>query len=142
VDCALVNGGSIRIDDQLEGDITGFDIFRVLPFGGGILKVKLKGDLLRKVLEYGRLKAGKGAYLQRYLATYNKENKEWLVNNQKIKNNKIYTVAFSDYLLKGYDIPFLKPDNKGVIEVYTPKKTEEASDIRKAIIKYLRTLKK
>ena len=142
VDCALVNGGSIRIDDQLDGDITGFDIFRVLPFGGGILKVKLKGDLLRKVLEYGRLKASKGAYLQRYLATYNKETKEWLVNSRKIKDSKIYTVAFSDYLLKGFDIPFLKPDNKGVIDVYTPKKTEVASDIRKAIIKYLRTLKK
>jgi 2',3'-cyclic-nucleotide 2'-phosphodiesterase (5'-nucleotidase family) len=141
VDCAIVNGGSIRIDDVLNGDITGFDIFRVLPFGGGILKVKLKGSLLQKVLEYGRLHAGKGAYLQRYLASYNKETKTWLINNQKIVPSKIYTVAFSDYLLKGHDIPFLKPENKGVINVYTPKKTETANDIRKVIIHYLKHLK-
>ncbi|PCH53167.1 MAG: bifunctional metallophosphatase/5'-nucleotidase [Flavobacteriaceae bacterium] len=142
VDCALVNGGSIRIDDQLDGDITGFDIFRVLPFGGGILKVQLKGNLLRKVLEYGRLKVSKGAYLQRYNANYDKSTKTWSVNNLAIIDSKVYKVAFSDYLLKGYDIPILNPDNKGIIEIYTPKKTEVASDIRKAIIKYLRTLKK
>ena len=33
VDCALVNGGSIRIDDQLTGPVTAVDIFRVLPYG-------------------------------------------------------------------------------------------------------------
>lgn len=43
VDCALVNGGSIRLDDQLTGDINSVDIFRVLPFGGGIVRVELKG---------------------------------------------------------------------------------------------------
>ena len=42
VDCALVNGGSIRIDDALEGAITAVDIFRVLPYGGPILKVNIK----------------------------------------------------------------------------------------------------
>jgi len=141
VDCAIVNGGSIRIDDQLSGDITGFDIFRVMPFGGGILKVKLTGSLLKEVLEYGRLHAGKGAYLQRYLASYNADNKTWLVNNKKIIDTKIYTVAFSDYLLKGYDIPFLTPENKGVVSVYTPEKTETANDIRKVIIHYLKHLK-
>ena len=46
VDCALVNGGSIRIDDALEGNITAVDIFRVLPFGGGVQKIKLKGSRL------------------------------------------------------------------------------------------------
>ena len=142
VDCALVNGGSIRLDDELQGGITGFDIFRVLPFGGGILKVELKGSLLKKVLEYGRLKAGEGAYLQRYNATYNQTTKTWLVNNSKIIDSKIYKVAFSDYLLKGYDIPFLKPDNKDLIKIETPDKKALAGDIRKAIINYLQSLKK
>ncbi|SDW87258.1 2',3'-cyclic-nucleotide 2'-phosphodiesterase/5'-or 3'-nucleotidase, 5'-nucleotidase family [Lutibacter oricola] len=140
IDCALVNGGSIRIDDQLQGDITGIDIFRVLPFGGEILKVEIKGDLLRKVLNYGRLKAGKGAYLQRYNAAYNKETKIWTVNNSKIIDTKVYTVAFSDYLLKGYDIPFLTPNNKGVIKVHKNKETAKAHDIRKAIIVHLQNL--
>ena len=140
VDCALVNGGSIRIDDELQGDITGIDIFRVLPFGGEILKVELKGSLLKKVLNYGRLKAGKGTYLQRYNATYDKANKKWLVNNKAIIDAKIYTVAFSDYLLKGFDIPFLKPENKEVVKIYQNENSAIAKDIRKAIIIYLKSL--
>ena len=65
VDCSIVNGGSIRIDDQLIGDINSIDIFRVLPFGGPVLKVEMKGSLLKKVLRYGENAAGSGAYLQR-----------------------------------------------------------------------------
>ena len=142
VDAALVNGGSIRIDDELEGAITAIDIFRVLPYGGSVLKVKLKGDLLEKVLQYGKLKAGNGAYLQRYNATFDKDKKQWLIAGKPIQKNKVYTVAFSDYLLKGYDIPFLKPNNKGIIEIYKPKENEMSSDIRKSVISYLRIQKK
>ena len=65
VDCSIVNGGSIRIDDQLIGDINSIDIFRVLPFGGPVLKVEMKGSLLKKVLQYGENATGSGAYLQR-----------------------------------------------------------------------------
>ncbi len=141
VDCALVNGGSIRIDDQLEGNITGVDIFRVLPYGGNVLKVEIKGSLLTKVLQYGKLKAGSGAYLQRYKAKLATDGKTWLVSDKKIIPNKIYTVAFSNYLLKGFDIPFLKPENKGIISVYTPKENELNSDIRKSVISYMKSLK-
>ncbi len=141
VDAALVNGGSIRIDDQLKGNITAIDIFRVLPYGGSVLKVKLKGHLLEKVLQYGKLKAGNGAYLQRYNATFDKGKKQWLIGDKPINIKKIYTVAFSDYLLKGFDIPFLKPDNNGIVEVYTPKETEISSDIRKSVIAYLKEQK-
>ena len=142
VDCALVNGGSIRIDDQLKGDITGVDFFRVLPYGGGVLKVKLKGSLLTKVLKYGKLKAGSGAYLQRYNADFDIKANQWLISGKPIKATKIYTVAFSDFLLKGFDIPFLKPSNKEIINIYTPKPEELNSDIRKGIIAYLNSLKK
>ncbi|MCF6350996.1 MAG: bifunctional metallophosphatase/5'-nucleotidase [Flavobacteriaceae bacterium] len=138
VDCAIVNGGSIRVDDQLKGNITGIDIFRVLPYGGSVLKVKIKGSLLEKVLNYGNLKAGTGAYLQRFKATLDKDERTWLISNKPIIKNNIYTVAFSEYLLKGLDIPFLKSDNKDVINVYTPKPKELNSDIRKSIISYMK----
>ena len=87
VDCSLVNGGSIRIDDQLVGDINSVDIFRVLPFGGPVLKVRLKGSLLKKVLEYGNAAAGTGAYLQRSSIDFN--DTLFSINNrhyQSIKN--------------------------------------------------------
>lgn len=140
VDGAIVNGGSIRIDDQLQGAITGVDIFRILPFGGGVLRVDLKGSLLIKVLNYGRLKAGKGAYLQRYLFDYDKEQKIWMHKKEKIKETRTYSVAFSDYLLTGNDIPFLTKDNPNVLKVYKNNPEDSASDIRKAIIEYLKSL--
>ncbi len=141
VDGALVNGGSIRIDDMLVGDITSTDIFRVLPFGGSVLKVDLKGSLLKEILEYGKLQRGEGAYLQRYNFSQN-EKDEWLVSEKPIDDQKTYSVAFSDFLLKGLDIPFLTPENSGIVKIYTPKENETAADIRKAIIFYLNSQKK
>ncbi len=137
VDCALVNGGSVRIDDELEGDINVVDIFRVLPYGGSVLKVDIKGNLLKEVLNYGLNAAGTGAYLQRY--NVNKVDDNWLVQNKPIENNKIYKVAFSDYLLRGLDIPMLSTKNPEVLNVYNPKETELSYDIRKAIITYLKS---
>ncbi len=138
VDCALVNGGSIRIDDMLEGEINAIDIFRVLPYGGNILKVYIKGSLLKKVLDYGLNAAGTGAYLQRYNAT--KVGEEWQIQNLPIDEAKIYKVAFSDYLLKGFDIPFLSDKNSEISIIYKPTKAELAFDIRGAVIQYLKTL--
>ncbi|WP_255571222.1 bifunctional metallophosphatase/5'-nucleotidase [Halomarinibacterium sedimenti] len=141
VDAALVNGGSIRIDDMLEGDITSLDIFRVLPFGGSVLKVDIKGSLLKEVLDYGKEYAGTGAYLQRYNIREGSRG-AWLLEGNYIDDETVYKVAFSDFLLKGYDIPFLTPENEGVLKVYEPTKEENAHDIRKAIIVYLKSLKK
>ncbi len=138
VDCALVNGGSIRIDDVLEGDINSVDIFRVLPYGGAILKVDIKGSLLKKVLDFGVQAAGTGAYLHRH--NVEKVGEDWLVKNLPINNDQIYKVAFSDYLLKGFDIPFLSDKNPGVLTVFQPANTDLSYDIRRAIISYLKTL--
>lgn len=138
VSAALVNGGSIRLDDRLVGDISSKDIFRILPFGGSVLKVDIRGDLLTKVLDYGNEQSGTGAYLQRYNFSQNSQG-GWLIAGQAIVPRKIYTVAMSDFLLKGLDIPFLTPENPGIISVYYPKESEESGDIRKAIIAYLKS---
>ena len=138
VDCALVNGGSVRIDDKLEGNINVVDVFRVLPYGGAILKVDIKGSLLKEVLKYSEKSAGTGAYLQRY--NVDKKNGNWRVSNKLILENKIYKVAFSDYLLKGLDIPMLSKNSEGVKSIYIPKKDEISFDIRKAVISYLKTI--
>ena len=138
IDCAIVNGGSIRIDDQLVGDINSVDAFRVLPFGGAVLKVKMKGSLLNKVLEYGNNAAGSGAYLQRSSIEMN--DTLFTIDNSTINPSKIYTIAISDYLMKGFDIPFLTPNHPDVISVYTPNLTETSSDIRKGMILYLKSL--
>lgn len=138
---AIVNGGSIRIDDRLVGDITSTDIFRILPFGGSVLKVDLKGKLLKEVLDFGKSQAGEGAYLQRYNISQN-ENNEWQMANKTITDRRTYTVAISDFLLKGLDIPFLTPENEGIKKMYKPKESETAADIRRAIVAYLNSIKK
>jgi 5'-nucleotidase/UDP-sugar diphosphatase len=136
VDAALVNGGSIRIDDQLSGNITAVSIFRVLPYGGAVLKVEIKGSLLKRVLDYGVLAAGTGAYLQRCNAE--KIGEKWRITNKELNVNKIYTVAFSEYLLKGFDIPFLSDKSADVLSIYKPKENELTFDIRKSVIAYLK----
>jgi len=141
VDAALTNGGSIRVDDMLPNDLTSMDVFRILPFGGNVLKVDLKGKLLTEILDYGKSKRGTGAYLQRYNIGVDADTGVWLVGGNKIDVNKIYTVAFSDFLLKGYDIPFLTPENPDIMNVYTPNEEETANDICKTIILYLKSLK-
>jgi 2',3'-cyclic-nucleotide 2'-phosphodiesterase (5'-nucleotidase family) len=141
VDGVVVNGGSFRLDDMLEGNVTSMDIFRVLPFGGSIYKIDITGELLLQVLDYGKAESGTGAYLQR-------NNIEelpgggWQINGKPIEGGKhYYTIAISDFLLKGYDIPFLTEDNPGVLKVYKPTKDEMAFDIRKAVILYLKSIK-
>lgn len=133
---AFVNGGSIRIDDKLFGDISSTDIFRILPFGGSVLKVELKGKLLNDILDYGLASAGTGAYLQRYNISKG-ANGKWEINGAEIQDNANYSVAVSDFLLKGLDIPFLTPENPGIVSIYYPKESETAADIRKAIISLL-----
>lgn len=141
IDAAFLNGGSIRIDDELHGDINGVDIFRVLPFGGGVNKVEIKGDLLERTLQYGRLSAGSGAYLQHHNIKYDSENKLWIVGGKGINKNKIYTVVMTDYLLLGFDIPFLKADAKGIAKVTKNKPEDLASDVRKVVINHIKSLK-
>lgn len=138
---ALVNGGSIRVDDKLEGIITSKDIFRILLFGGEVLKVELKGNLLSEVLDFGEEATGTGAYLQRHNFSRN-TNGTWKIGTQNIIPTETYTVAMSDFLLLGLDIPFLTADHKDIVSVYRPKESETAKDIRKAIIEYLKSSKK
>jgi len=140
-DAALVNGGSIRLDDMLDGEVTSLDMFRVLPFGGKVLKVKMNGRLLYEILNYGKSAGGTGAYLQRN----NIEESGiagWMIKGKPLRMDSTYTIAISDFLMKGYDIPFLTPEHDGVLAVYDPKPTEPGSDIRKAVISYLKSLKK
>lgn len=138
VDAAFSNGGGIRIDDRLSGDITAKDIFRILPFGGSAVRVEMTGKLLRETLDFGLAASGSGAYLQYYNIERSPKG-EWLIKNQPLNDNKTYKLAINDFLLMGLDIPFLKEDNPGILKVYKPKENEIAFDLRKAIIHYFKS---
>lgn len=134
----LVNGGSIRIDDQIAGDVTSLDIFRVLPFGGYVVKVDMTGALLVKTLDYGKSKNGTGAYLQRYNLDQNQAG-DWVIGGAEIDPEGVYKIALSDFLLLGYDIPFLKEDNPEILGIYKPDQNETAGDVRRAVINFIKS---
>ena len=46
----------------------------------------------------------------------------------------------TDFLLLGFDIPFLKRGTKGLVKVFKNPKNHPSNDIRKVVINYLNTL--
>ena len=62
---AIFNSGSIRVDDVLAaGSISQYDVIRVLPFGGEIVTVDIKGAILEQALNQSLKNRGTGGYLQ------------------------------------------------------------------------------
>lgn len=139
-DLAFFNSGAIRIDDILTGEVTQYDIIRVLPFGGKILKAELKGSLLKQIIETGFSQPGSGGYLQYY--GMEKTAAGYKVKGDPIDENKIYKAAVSDYLLSGMESNFgyLTKENPGIIKITEPDpadKNDLCNDIRFAIINFL-----
>lgn len=138
---AILNSGAIRIDDELEGGITSIDIFRALPFGGVLFDVEMNGRLLLEVLNYSLSSKGNGAFLQLSQITY--QEGQWLLAGQPIIADQSYMIVLNDFLLAGSDIPFLTPKHADIKNVFKPAEGDTAdlrSDIRKAIIDYMKKL--
>jgi 2',3'-cyclic-nucleotide 2'-phosphodiesterase (5'-nucleotidase family) len=143
VDAAVMNSGSIRIDDQLVGAITPLDIFRALPFGGGVIEVEMTGILLKELLNASEQKIGNGAYLQVYKIS-GKPDSGWIINGSLLDTNRNYRIAMNDFMLSGYDHPFFTKDNPGIIKITGADEadpTDLRRDVRVAIADYLTKLK-
>jgi 5'-nucleotidase / UDP-sugar diphosphatase len=153
-DCAIVNSGSIRVDDVLSGVLTELDVVRMLPFGGGLIETEMKGSLLKKTLDAGYGNKGNGGYLQLAKVRRDEAGGRWFIGAEALDEAKTYRVAVSDFLLTGSEqnMAFLKaalkPDGKGtdnpdIPMLYKPDpkdKTDLRNDIRLALIAYLRGL--
>ncbi len=138
-DAAIINTGSIRVDDKLEGNITQYDIVRILPFGGGLSKMKITGALLIDVLEGGLKNKGLGGYLVHAGITQN-TNGEWLIGGEPIDKTKTYTLASTDFLVSGkeFNLEFFNANNPQItdLQIFTDN-SDIRSDIRKVFIRYL-----
>jgi 5'-nucleotidase/UDP-sugar diphosphatase len=131
-DVAIFNGGSVRIDDVVPpGPITEYDIIRILPFGGKVLKAVFDGALLARVLDTGMNNQGLGGYLHVWGARW--ENGAWTVQGKPVSPEGRYTVALTDFLLSGGEVNlgFLTRANPQVRDV------QEFRDIRRAMIEEL-----
>ena len=131
---AIFNGGSIRIDDVVPpGPVTQYDVIRILPFGGKLLRADLSGALLQRVLEVGRGNSGNGGYLHAAGARW--EGERLLVAGAAVDASRFYRVVISDFLLSGGEtgLAFLTREAEGVRDV------RELRDIRMALIDELRS---
>lgn len=80
-DVALFNSGSVRIDDVVTpGPITEYDIIRILPFGGKVVRATFEGALLTRVLDMGQNNQGLGGFLHVWGARW--ENGAWTVGGE------------------------------------------------------------
>jgi 2',3'-cyclic-nucleotide 2'-phosphodiesterase (5'-nucleotidase family) len=142
---AIVNSGSIRVDDILHPPVSQYDILRSLPFGGSIMEVDMKGSLLKEILEAGRKNAGIGGFLHYSSAIfYDAINQQWLFKKVPIANETNFRVALTDFLLTGGEtnMGFLTGTNPGILKVYpvVTAVSDARSDIRLAIIRYMEKL--
>jgi 2',3'-cyclic-nucleotide 2'-phosphodiesterase (5'-nucleotidase family) len=136
---AIINSGSIRVDDQLTGTLTQYDIIRTLPFGGKLLDVNMKGSLLRQILDAGATNVGKGGYLQWYNITHT--NNIWTIAQQPLNNETTYRIILPEFLLTGGEsnMNFLTRTNPEIIAVQEPTNSQDPrNDIRHAVIAYLK----
>lgn len=143
VDCSVFNSGSVRIDDQLSGQITQLDIMRVLPFGGKIVEVSLKGRLLERILETGLKNKGNGGFLQWDKITRDEAKNEWFINGKLLDINQDYYISIPKYMMEGKETNFgyLTAQNPDVLKMSESDEkdlNDIRNDIRKVLITYLK----
>ncbi len=141
-DAAIMNSGSIRVDDMLSKNLTQYDIIRVLPYSGKIFEVEMTGVLLKKLLETSEQNKGEGGYLQLAGIEVDEASLTFKIGGELLKTDRNYTIAMNDFLLAGYDFNFFTKDNEGIIKITEPEENDVIkNDLRKAVIKYLRDKK-
>ena len=113
-DIAVMNGGSIRTDMTYPvGTLTKKDAFSILPFGNTLVVVKVKGSVVRQMLEnsVSQVESTAGRFLQISGATYAFDPKapagsrilSATVGGKPLDDNATYSVAINDYLYAGGD---------------------------------------
>jgi pyruvate dehydrogenase E2 component (dihydrolipoamide acetyltransferase) len=129
VDLAIFNGGSVRIDDVLPpGEITVYDVLRILPFGNKTVRAGIDGVLLERILITGVNNEGTGGFLQ----TWNVRRQEglWVIGGVPLDATRRYTVAITDYLLTGGELNLI-PWPKVDFAKFGPIERKELSRIKK-----------
>lgn len=143
VDVALYNSGSLRLDDELMGEVTEYDVLRSLPFGGAMAVMNLKGTTLDSVLNTGTQKnKNEGGYLQLRNAVHVGKNKQgrdkWLIKGNPLQGNKTYRVLMPEFVAMGKEknLEFLR--NYDYCKPSSFQHTHIRNDIRDIFIAYLK----
>ena len=128
----IFNSGSIRIDDILRGNLSEYDILRVLPFRNKLVSISVSGEILLNVLRHGLSLKGDGMFLS-YCGIHTfDQGKTWFSNGTEISSSKSskYRVMTIDYTRENTDF---NDSNVIIFKEYNETHT-------KSLIHYLETI--
>ena len=140
-DAYMINSGSMRMDDNISGTVTQFDVLRTFPFGGGIVKMDLPGNVLQKFLEIAlKTNIGEGGYFQ--VKNISNANGQWLINDQAINIGQTYTIVIPEFVAKGNEanLGFLADFKYKEEDTFTVKGSSIKNDVRDIVIAYMKSL--
>jgi hypothetical protein len=79
----VFNSGAIRLDDQLMGTITQYDILRCLPFTANLITLRINGSSLTKVLNRGLIHINTGMFVTHAGVEYNDTSEKWTLESTR-----------------------------------------------------------
>jgi 5'-nucleotidase len=129
----IFNAGSVRIDDIVPaGPLTQYDIIRILPFGGPLVRARVAGHVVAQTLLAGKRNVGIGGFLHSYGAQV--QGDDVVVAGRPIEPGRTYTVVTTDFLLTGREanLPFFSTANPGITQ------RQDLRDVRFPLIEELR----
>lgn len=100
-DASIINSGSVRIDDIVTGSLTELDVIRIMPFGGRVVELTLKGDLILRILQGNEGRQGLGGYLQLHKRFTQSATGTWDLNGKPIEPGQTYRIRTIEYLAEG-----------------------------------------
>jgi 2',3'-cyclic-nucleotide 2'-phosphodiesterase (5'-nucleotidase family) len=102
VDAAFMNNGGIRIPTVPKGNITVGKVYEIMPFDNLVVLQKVNGKIFKEFLNLIAKRGGWPVSGITFTITNGIANNV-LVDGVALDDNKIYTIANSDYIANGGD---------------------------------------
>ncbi|MCB0610723.1 MAG: bifunctional metallophosphatase/5'-nucleotidase [Lewinellaceae bacterium] len=137
-DVYLINGGAMRLDDNISGAVTVYDIMRTFPFGGPIARIHLPGSVLKRFLDTSQnTNKTEGGYMQ--LNHAEATGSGYRIGNAPLDPNKTYAVILPQFVAEGKEanLDFLKDFPNETREQFDTHGAAVKNDIRDIVIRYM-----
>ncbi len=129
-DFAFQNLGGLRADIP-AGPITTRTIFSVLPFGNELVVVRMKGALIRRILERKLRGNSGGLCISGAKITFSRERPDWdrlcsvLIGDEPLDYDRTYRAVCTNYLIEGNSgLDFLAAIPDSLVELSQIKTSE------------------
>lgn len=103
----VFNSGAIRLDDQLMGTITEYDILRCLPFPTNIISLRINGLILVKALNRGLMNINTGMFVSYAGVEYDANLEKWFLssNRERLDNENLFlTIVSIPYFIQNTEL--------------------------------------